>query len=64
VSGFTVEEWDKDETRPTEVIATANNIIVAQAAFGAAIEMQPNRLILLRQGIRIVKRHTSAKRAG
>ncbi|MCJ8142985.1 SOS response-associated peptidase [Ancylobacter sp. A5.8] len=52
--GFRIEEWDHAADRPKHLMALAENISVAHAAFEAARKDRPERYVLLRQGTRVV----------
>jgi hypothetical protein len=54
---FRVEQWDKAEDRIMWVIAISNNLLVARAAYDAAVRYNPRERWLLRDGIRVVERH-------
>ncbi|WP_439572655.1 hypothetical protein [Phreatobacter sp.] len=50
---FLVEVWEGG--RVAEVMAAAGNIIVAQAAFEAAVGQRPGRRLTLRHGARVIR---------
>lgn len=52
-SPFTVEVWDGE--RLSETIAVAQNVIVADAAYDAAIGQRPGRTVMLRHGTRVIR---------
>jgi hypothetical protein len=52
-SSFAVEVWDGE--RLSETIAVAQNLIVARAAYEAAIGERPGRTVMLRHGARVVR---------
>lgn len=52
-SPFTVEVWDGE--RLSETIAVAQNVIVAAAAYDAAIGQRPGRSVTLRHGTRVIR---------
>ncbi len=52
-SPFTVEIWDGE--RLSETIAVAQNVIVAGAAYEAAIGQRPGRTVMLRHGTRVIR---------
>lgn len=52
-SPFTVEIWDGE--RLSETIAVAQNVIVADAAYQAAIGQRPGRTVTLRHGTRVIR---------
>jgi hypothetical protein len=53
---YRIELWDSAETRVEEVIARVRNVIVARAAFTAAVQQYPNRVLTLRQGALVMAR--------
>ena len=52
-SPFTVEVWDGEHL--SETIAVAQNVIVASAAYDAAIGQRPGRTVTLRHGTRVLR---------
>jgi hypothetical protein len=45
-------EGDRDE-----LVATANNLLIARAAYDTAVSLWPEALIELRQGARVVQKN-------
>ncbi len=56
---FRVELWDRHAMHIRWVVAAANSIPVASAAFDAAIASWPDQHFTLRQGIRVLREHPS-----
>lgn len=54
---YIISEWDAERQTTGEILATADNAIVAAAAFKAAGEQRPSRTIVLCQGARIIDWH-------
>jgi hypothetical protein len=54
---FKVERWNADDSHIEGVIAAADNVIVARAAFEAAVKAHPAARITLRDGIRVIEQH-------
>lgn len=52
---FTVDMWDLAGDRHLETLATASNLLIAIAAFDAAIIERPGRRLTLRHGIRVIR---------
>lgn len=50
---FTVEAWEQGKI--VETVATANNGLVARAAFKALVELLPRATLMLRHGTRVVE---------
>ena len=61
---FTIEEHDPQGRWPFEVHAGANNITVARAAYREMSRQSPERLIILRQGMRVVLRNDQDEETG
>lgn len=53
---FNVEMWDDSGMRVVEVMATCGNVVVAIAAFEAALTQRKDRYLLLRHGVRVLRR--------
>ncbi|KQT51986.1 hypothetical protein ASG43_20620 [Aureimonas sp. Leaf454] len=51
---YIISEWNFARQTTGEIMAMADNAIVAAAAFQAASEQRPNRTIVLCQGSRII----------
>jgi len=51
---FRIESWRTNETLERE-IAVVDDIIVARAAYEAALTVWPGAWITLRQGIRVIR---------
>jgi hypothetical protein len=54
---FLVELWSPNRQRVDRVLGGGVTVIIAEAAFRAAVEMYPARIILLRHGARVVQEH-------
>ncbi|MBP2147904.1 hypothetical protein [Xanthobacter flavus] len=54
--GFNVEEWDDAGMRVVDVVASCGNVVVALAAFDAALTQRQVRYLLLRHGTRVLRR--------
>ena len=51
---FKVEAWSKKGQSIDRLIATATNVLVARAAYEAAVQLYPGQNIKLRQGARVI----------
>ena len=51
---FKVEAWSKKGQSIDRLIATATNVLVARAAYEAAVQICPGQNITLRQGARVI----------
>jgi len=51
---FKVEAWSKKGQNIDRLIATATNLLVARAAYEAAVQLYPGQNITLRQGARVI----------
>jgi ribosomal protein S5 len=49
---FTLELWDHG--RIAETVGTLTEMLVAQAAFHALVELRPTSHVLLRQGAKVI----------
>lgn len=54
---FCVEDWGRDENHGYKTISASNGIGMAEAAFDVAVSQRPDRIIYLRQGARVMRRH-------
>ena len=54
---FRVEQWDRTGERLMWLVAVADNLLVARAAFEEAARLHPREHWLLRHGIRVVERY-------
>jgi hypothetical protein len=54
---FKIEQTEKDDDRVIWLIAVSDNLMVARAAFDAAVQHHPRGRWQLRQGTRIVDRY-------
>ena len=54
---FHIELWDRYDQHIRWVIAATSSIALANAAFDVAVAIHPNERLLLRQVIRIVRKH-------
>ena len=59
---FSVEVHDEDGS-VGEHAASAGNLTVARAAYEAVCEVRPGRIVILRQGARVVERRPGKLRA-
>ena len=53
---YQVEEWSRDHMAPVDLMAGANNLLVARAAYEAACKERPDRVVYLRNGARVLAR--------
>jgi hypothetical protein len=53
---FRVEVWDDYDDLVLELVAVANHVLVARAAYDAAAKMRPDANLVLRQGTRVITR--------
>jgi hypothetical protein len=51
---FKVEAWSQKGQNIDRLIATATNVLVARAAYEAAVQLYPGQNITLRQGARVI----------
>jgi hypothetical protein len=51
---YSVELWDDEDRRVEELIALTGDYRVARAAFDAAVECRPGRIVTLRQKARLL----------
>ena len=51
---FKVEAWSQKGQNIDRLIATATNVLVARAAYAAAVQLYPGQNITLRQGTRVI----------
>jgi hypothetical protein len=58
---FAVEQWTQDDLHVEEVMAKCRSVLVANAAFEAAVKQRPRSLIYLRNGTRVLARHEPVK---
>jgi hypothetical protein len=54
---FKIEQTEKDDDRIICLIAVTDNLLVARAAFDAAVQHHPRGRWQLRQGTRVVERY-------
>jgi hypothetical protein len=54
---FVVELWDADATQVERVLSRNANVSIGRGAFERAARMYPDRVILLRDGVRVIERH-------
>ena len=52
-----VELWDRQDSHIRWVIAATSSTAIADAAFDVAVALHPNERLMLRQGIRVVRKH-------
>jgi len=50
---FKVEVWEGDKV--AETLAVAGNVVIAGAAFKAAVTQRPGRVVTLRHGARVIR---------
>jgi hypothetical protein len=55
-ANFKVEKWDWRNQHVEEIVASTSLLLVARAAFDAAVEQYPGVQITLRQGIRVIEK--------
>ncbi len=51
---YSVEQWDDADQHVEELIALCGDLGAAKAAFHAAVEARPGRIITLRQKTRLI----------
>lgn len=56
---FRIERWDEADQHVIEIIAACSNVIVAKAAYQAALEMHPKANLTLSHRARIIARSRS-----
>ena len=54
---FKVEQWTSDDMHVDEVVAVSVNVLVARAAWEAAVELRPSSIMRLRHGSRVICEH-------
>jgi hypothetical protein len=54
---FHIELWDRQDLQVRWVVAATASVTIANAAFDVAVAIHPNERLMLRQGIRIVRKH-------
>jgi hypothetical protein len=54
---FHVELWDRFDQHIRWVIAATSSVAIANAAFDVAVATHQNERLMLRQGIRVVRKH-------
>ncbi len=59
---YSVEVFDGSGT-VSEHAASAGNFTVAKAAYDAVCEMRPGRIVILRQGARVIERREGSLRS-
>ena len=59
---FRVELWDRHADHVRWVVAAAGSVVLAHAAFEAAIENWPHERFTLRQGIMLIREHPERQR--
>jgi hypothetical protein len=55
-AAYKVEKWDWRDQHVEEIVASTSLIVVARAAFDAAVQQYPNARLTLRQGIRVIQK--------
>jgi hypothetical protein len=53
---YTIERWTPDGTQRLEVLASGESFADAKIAYEVAIESQPDALIMLCQGMKVIKK--------
>ena len=56
---FRIDLWDDGDKRIEQVIAFASDLVVARAAYAAAVQAKPGKRITLRQRARVLDRSFS-----
>jgi hypothetical protein len=54
---FHVELWDRRDLHIRWVLAATSSIVIGNAAFDMAASIHPQERVLLRQGIRVLRKH-------
>jgi hypothetical protein len=54
---FHIELWDRYDQHIRWVIAATSSIVIGNAAYEVAVSLHPQERVLLRQGIRVVRKH-------
>lgn len=54
---FAVEQWNDDDSRIEETLAQCRNVVLARAAFRAAVEQRPRSRLYLRQRTQVLEKH-------
>src|ERR1700733_14346263 len=54
---FHIELWDRYDQHIRWVIAATSSIVIGNAAYDVAVSLHPQERVLLRQGIRVVRKH-------
>ena len=54
---FEVERWTADEMHVEQVLARANQVYLARAAYEAAVEHYPKARLMLRHGIMVIDKN-------
>ena len=55
-----VELWDRFDKHIRWVVAATSSITIGNAAYDVAVSMHPQERVLLRQGIRVLRKHEPA----
>jgi hypothetical protein len=54
---FHIELWDRHDLQVRWVVAATSSVAIANAAFDVAVATHPSERLMLRQGIRVVRKH-------
>jgi hypothetical protein len=54
---FRVELWDRHADRIRWTVAAAGSVVLAHAAFEAAVQNWPQERFTLRQGVMLIREH-------
>jgi hypothetical protein len=60
---FHIELWDRYDQHIRWVIAATSSIVIGNAAYDVAVSLHPQERVLLRQGIRVVRKHEPNREA-
>jgi hypothetical protein len=58
-----VELWDRYNSHVRWVISATSSIVIANAAYDVAVSVHPQERVLLRQGIRVIRKHVPKSEA-
>lgn len=54
---FTVESWDRKGETLVEVLARAENLVIARGAYNAACRSRPGSVLTLRHRTRVIEKN-------
>lgn len=52
---FRVEVWTDDDMRADEILAVAKNVALGQAAYQAALDQRPGKIVRLRNKAHVIE---------